>query len=143
MPSGRAGGSRVSRWACPSGWRHLSWWSGCASGRARPSMPTDPAAASPVAGLAAGMGIVLALAGVAAAEGWVARRLGSVGSRVLPGSEIFWRRASHLAMVSGVGFGTQAMWGRAMRSIEAGTAKFDEGMDDLGRRRVDQPADQR
>jgi len=95
-----------------------------------PEHTTDPAAASPVAGLAAGMGIALTLAGAAAAEGWVARRLGSVGSRVLPGSESFWRRASHVAMLSGVGFGTQALWGRAMRSIEAGTAKFDKAMDE-------------
>lgn len=95
-----------------------------------PEHTTDPAAASPVAGLAAGMGIVLGLGGVAAAEGWVARQLGSVGSRVLPGSDGFWRRASHVGMVSAVGFGTHTVWGRAMRSIEAGTTKFDKAMDE-------------
>ncbi len=95
-----------------------------------PEHATDPAASSPVAGLAAGMGIVLGLAGVAAAEGWVARQLGSLGSRTLGGSENFWRRASHLALMSLVGAGTQAVWGRAMRDIEAGTSKFDAGMDE-------------
>ncbi len=95
-----------------------------------PEHTTDPAAASPVAGLAAGMGIVLVLAGVAAAEGWAARQLGAIGSRALPGSEIFWQRAGHVAMLSGVGFGTQELWGRAMRSIEAGTGKFDKAVDE-------------
>jgi uncharacterized membrane protein len=95
-----------------------------------PDHATDPAAASPLAGLAAGMGIVLGLAGIAAAEGWVVRQLGSLGGRALPGSETFWRRVSRIATLSAVGFGTQALWGRAMRSIEAGTSRFDEGMDE-------------
>jgi uncharacterized membrane protein len=89
---------------------------------------SDPVAASPVPGLAAGLGIVLALSGVAAAEGWAARLLGSVGGRLLPGSEFFWRLASHGVLVSAVGFGTHAVWGRAMRDIEAGTTKYDAAL---------------
>ena len=95
-----------------------------------PEHNTDPAVASPMAGLAAGMGIVLGLSGVAAGEAWLARKLGSAGARTLPGSEIFWRRVSHAAMVSGVGIVTQALWGRAMRDIEASTTKFEEVMDE-------------
>ena len=95
-----------------------------------PEHPTDPASASPVAGLAAGMGIVLSLSGIATAEEWVARQLGAVGGRVLPGSEIFWRRASHAALLSIVGSATHAVWARAMRGIEAGTGKFDDAMDE-------------
>jgi len=95
-----------------------------------PEHATDPASASPVAGLAAGMGIVLALTGIAAAEAWVARHLGAVGGRVLPGSEIFWRRSSHAALLSVVGIATHAVWARAMRGIEAGTGKFDEAIDE-------------
>ncbi len=86
----------------------------------------DPA--GPLRGLAAGMGIVLSLAGVAAAEGWAARLLGSISGRVLPGSEMFWRLASHGALISGVGFGTHVVWSRAMRGIEAGTTKYDDAM---------------
>jgi len=96
----------------------------------QPEHATDPAAASPAAGLAAGMGIVLVLSGVAAGEAWVARQLGSVGGRALPGSEIFWRRASHGALLTVVGIATHALWGRAMRGIEAGTTKFDPAFDE-------------
>ena len=86
----------------------------------------DSAAANPLAGLAAGMGIVLTLAGGAAAEGWIARRLGALGTRTLPGDEEFWRRAAHAAVLAGVGVGTHAVWGRAMRDIEAGTTRFEK-----------------
>ncbi len=94
-----------------------------------PEHAKDPAAADPLAGLAAGMGIVVGLAGVAAGEGWLARQLGTVGSRILPGSEIFWRRAAHVAMASAVGSATHALWGKAMRDVEAGTTTFEEGVD--------------
>ncbi len=92
--------------------------------------PTDPATASPLAGLAAATGIVLTLAGGAAAEGWIARILGGVGSRALPGSEDFWRRVGHVAIVSAVGVGTHHLWGRAMRDIEAGTTKFEKSINE-------------
>ena len=89
-----------------------------------PEHGVDPAATNPLAGLAAGVGIVLTLAGGAAAEGWIARRLGALGTRTLPGGEEFWRRIAHVAVLSGVGVGTQAVWGRAMRDIEASTTRF-------------------
>jgi len=91
-----------------------------------PEHGVDPAATNPLAGLAAGVGIVLTLAGGAAAEGWIARRLGALGTRTLPGGEEFWRRIAHVAVLSGVGVGTQAVWGRAMRDIEASTTRFEK-----------------
>lgn len=95
-----------------------------------PDHYADPAKSSPLLGLAAGAGVVVTLAGLTFGEGWLARELGSVGSRVLPGSETFWRRLGHLVMLGGVGYGTHALWNRAMSGIEAGTSQYDEGMDE-------------
>ncbi len=90
----------------------------------------DPARSNPLLGLAAGAGVILTIAGLAAGESWLARQLGSVGSRVLPGSETTWRRAGHGVALGAVGFGTHALWSRAMHGIESGTAEFDDGMDE-------------
>jgi uncharacterized membrane protein len=98
--------------------------------RTPPEHSADPATTSPVAGLVSATGVVLALAGGAAAEGWIARALGGVGSRTLPGSEDFWRRASHLAILAAVGTGTHQVWGHAMRDIEAGTTRFEKTADE-------------
>ncbi len=94
-----------------------------------PDQVADPAHANPLLGLAAGAGIVAALGGAAAGEMWLARRLGSVGSRVLPGSQSTWSRATHLIALSGLALGTHALWNRAMRGIESGTSTYEEGMD--------------
>ncbi len=90
---------------------------------------SDPAKSSPLLGFAAGMGVIGVLTGVAAGENWVAHQLGSVGSRVLPGSEATWRRAAHALTLAGLGYGTNKLWQTAMTRIESGTEKFDQGMD--------------
>ena len=95
-----------------------------------PEHYSDPAKSNPALGLAAGMGVVLGIAGLAIGESWVARQLGSVGSRVLPGSETTWRRTGHVAMLGAVGYGTSLLWKRAMHGIEAGTATYDDGIDE-------------
>jgi uncharacterized membrane protein len=95
-----------------------------------PEHYADPARSNPILGLAAGAGVVLTLAGLTIGESWVARELGSVGSRVLPGSETTWRRAGHAIALGAVGYGTNRVWNRAMHDIESGTTKFDEGMDE-------------
>jgi uncharacterized membrane protein len=95
-----------------------------------PEHYSDPARSNPALGLAAGMGVVLGIAGLAIGESWAARQLGSVGSRVLPGSETTWRRVGHVAMLGGVGVGTNLLWKRAMHGIEAGTQTYDEGIDE-------------
>ncbi len=90
----------------------------------------DPARSSPLLGLAAGGAVVLTIAGLAIGESWIARQLGSVGSRVLPGSETTWRRAGHALALGAVALGTNAAWSKAMRGIESGTSLYDEGMDE-------------
>ena len=95
-----------------------------------PEHVADPARSNPALGLAAGAGVVLAISGLTVGESWLARQLGSVGSRVLPGSETTWRRAGHLLSLAVVVAGTHEAWARGMRGIEAGTSKFDEGMDE-------------
>ena len=107
-----------------------------------PEHLTDPARSNPLLGLAAGAGVVLSITGLAAAESWVARQLGSVGSRVLPGSEDIWRRIGHLVALGAVGVGTHALWDRAMRRIEAGTSAEEEVLDDTAAGRVDEPVRQ-
>jgi uncharacterized membrane protein len=91
---------------------------------------TDPARSNPLLGLAAGAGVVAALSALTIGESRLARLLGSVGSRVLPGSEATWRRAGHLVAAGAVVAGTHAVWTKGMRGIEAGTSKFDDGMDE-------------
>jgi len=91
---------------------------------------SDPARSSPLLGLAAGAGVVLTLAGLTIGEARAARALGTVGSRVLPGSETTWRRAGHLLALGAVTVGTNQLWKRAMHGIESGTAQYDEGMDE-------------
>jgi uncharacterized membrane protein len=103
--------------------------------RQRDSVPEEVGAGSgsrPVLGLAAGAGVVLVLSGLAVAESAVARQLGAVGSRFLPGSEALWSRAGHTVALAGVSVATHALWLRAMRGIESGTSKFDEAMDESG-----------
>jgi uncharacterized membrane protein len=95
-----------------------------------PEHYADPAKSSPLLGLAAGAGVVVTLAGLTITEAWAARQLGSIGNRVLPGSESFWRRLGHLIMLGGVAYGTHEVWNRAMAGIESGTAEYDEGMDE-------------
>jgi len=95
-----------------------------------PDQVADPARSNPLLGLAAGAGVVALLGGAAMGEGWLSRRLASVSSRVLPGSEATWRRAMHGLTLLGVAYGTQALWNVAMARIEAGTTSFEEGMDD-------------
>lgn len=90
----------------------------------------DPARSNPLLGLAAGAGVVLALAGLAAGENLLARELGSVGSRVLPGSEATWRRAGHAVALTGLVVGTQQLWNQAMHRIESGTSAYDPGIDE-------------
>ena len=97
---------------------------------APPEHFADPAKSNPLLGLAAGAGVVVTLAGLTIGESWIARELGSVGSRVLPGSETFWRRAGHAVALGAVAYGTHALWNRAMSGIESGTSKYDEGMDE-------------
>ena len=91
---------------------------------------SDPARSSPALGLAAGAGVVMTMAGLAIGEAKLARELGTVGSRVLPGSENTWRRLVHVATLAAVAAGTNQLWKRAMHDIEAGTAKYDEGVDE-------------
>jgi len=95
-----------------------------------PDHETDPARSNPLLGLAAGAGVVAVLSALTMGESRLARLLGSVGSKVLPGSETTWRRAGHLVAAGAVVAGTHALWTKGMRGIEAGTSKFDEGMDD-------------
>ena len=95
-----------------------------------PDHETDPARSNPLLGLAAGAGVVAALSALTIGESRLARLLGSVGSRVLPGSEATWRRAGHLVAAGAVVAGTHAVWTKGMRGIEAGTSKFDDGMDE-------------
>jgi len=95
-----------------------------------PEHLADPARSNPLLGLAAGAGVVLTLGGLTIGESWIARRLGSVGSRVLPGSETTWRRAGHALALGVVVLGTHTLWSKAMRGIESGTAKFDEALDE-------------
>lgn len=94
-----------------------------------PEHYADPARSNPVLGLAAGGAVVLTIAGLAAGENYLARQLGSVAGRVLPGSEAFWRRTGHAVSLILVGVGTHQIWNRAMRGIESGTTTFEEGMD--------------
>jgi len=95
-----------------------------------PEHLADPARSNPLLGLAAGAGVVFTLSGLTIGESRLARELGSVGSRVLPGSETTWRRAGHSVALGAVVLGTHALWTRAMRGIEAGSSQFDEGMDE-------------
>ncbi len=95
-----------------------------------PEHLSDPARSNPILGLAAGAGVVLALSALTIGESRLARALGSVGSRVLPGSETTWRRAGHVLSLGAVALGTHAAWAKGMRGIESGTSKFDEGLDD-------------
>ncbi len=95
-----------------------------------PDQIADPARSNPLLGLAAGAGIVGVLAGGALAEGWTARQLASVGSRVFPGSEATWRRGMHAVSLSLLALGTHTLWNMAMQKIEAGTTTYEEGMDD-------------
>jgi uncharacterized membrane protein len=95
-----------------------------------PEHDADPARSNPALGLAAGAGVILATSGLTIGESWLARQLGSVGSRALPGSETTWRRAGHLLSLGAVVVGTHTAWSRGMRGIEAGTSKFDEGVDE-------------
>ena len=95
-----------------------------------PDHETDPARSNPLLGLAAGAGVVATLSALTIGESRLARLLGSVGSRVLPGSEATWRRAGHLVAAGAVVAGTHAVWTKGMRGIEAGTSKFDDGMDE-------------
>ncbi len=90
----------------------------------------DPARSNPLLGLAAGGGVVLGIAALATGESWLARQLGSVGSRVLPGSEQTWGRVGHAVALGVVVGGTNQLWKRAMHGIESGTAKYDEGIDE-------------
>lgn len=89
----------------------------------------DPARSNPLLGLAAGAGVVVTLAGLTLGESWMARQLGSVGSRVLPGSEETWRRAGHVVALTAVGAGTHALWRTAMHRIESGTTTFEDALD--------------
>ncbi|HEY5135383.1 MAG TPA: alpha/beta-hydrolase family protein, partial [Candidatus Nanopelagicales bacterium] len=95
-----------------------------------PEHIADPARSNPLLGLAAGAGVVLTLSGLTIGETRLARELGSVGSRVLPGSETTWRRAGHALALGAVVLGTHAVWTKAMGGIEAGTSQFDEGLDE-------------
>ncbi len=67
----------------------------------------------------------MSLAGLTLAESLVARELGSLGDRVLPGSQRFWGRAGHLAALGALTFGTQMLWQRTMHRIESGTSAFE------------------
>lgn len=95
-----------------------------------PEHISDPARSNPLLGLAAGAGVVGLLGGLAVGETLLARKLGSVGSRVLPGSEAVWRRAVHVGAIGGLALGTHQLWTMAMQKIEAGTTSFEDGMDD-------------
>jgi uncharacterized membrane protein len=95
-----------------------------------PEHIADPARSNPLLGLAAGAAVVGVLGGLAVGETFLARTLGSVGSRVLPGSEAVWRRAVHVAAIGGLAVGTHQLWTMAMQKIEAGTTSFEDGMDD-------------
>ena len=81
-----------------------------------PEHVADPARSNPALGLAAGAGVVLAISGLTIGESWLARQLGSVGSRVLPGSETTWRRAGHL-----LSLGRRGRW--HARGLGAGHAR--------------------
>lgn len=94
-----------------------------------PEHVADPARANPALGLAAGAGVVVAIATAAAGETFLARELGSVGHRLLPGSEQLWRRAGHLVALGGLAAGTHLLWTRAMQRIESGAETFDDGID--------------
>jgi uncharacterized membrane protein len=60
----------------------------------------------------------------------LARALGSVGSRVLPGSETTWSRAAHLLALGTLVVGTHELWKRAMHGIESGTSQYDKALDE-------------
>lgn len=90
----------------------------------------DVVRANPLLGLAAGAGVVLALGGAAVGEVTLARKLGSAGSRILPGSEATWSRATHLVALGGLVAGTHQLWKHAMQGIESGTSQYDEALDE-------------
>ena len=91
---------------------------------------SDVARANPLLGLAAGAGVVVALGGAAVGEVRLARALGAVGSRVLPGSETTWSRAAHLLALGTLVVGTHELWKRAMHGIESGTSQYDKALDE-------------
>ncbi len=95
-----------------------------------PEQATDPAQASTLLGLAAGAGVVLTVGAVTVAERWLSRALGSVSSRVLPGSETTWHRAAQVATLGSITFGVHALWSRAMAQIESGAASYQAGMEE-------------
>ncbi len=80
--------------------------------------------------VAASAGVMLVLGGLAVGERKAAEKFGLYAGKALPGSEDAWRRIGHLAMLGGVAFATHQLWDRAMNGIDAGSAKFEEGMDD-------------
>ena len=141
--SGRPEGSRVSRSAVPVGLATSVVVERLRRRENAPDMPPIRPLRVRCAGLAAGMGIVLALSGVAAAEGWVARLLGSVSGRVLPGSEMFWRLASHGALVSGRRSRHPGRLGPGDARHRSGDDEVRRGDRRVGRGSVDEPDDQR
>ena len=91
------------------------------AGNERPSALRSLAVAGAMVG-----GLSAAAFGEHVAASYTGRRLAAV----LPGRDGFWRRACHLATVGAVGGAGFALWGRAMRSIEAGTSVDEPVLED-------------
>jgi len=89
-----------------------------------------PAFNDSLTAVAASGGALLALGAIAIGERKAAEAFGLYAAEKLPGTEDLWRRIGHLALLGGVAFGTHQLWDRAMNGIDAGSAKFEEGMDD-------------
>ena len=68
-------------------------------------------------------GVVVGLAGAGYAEHLLAGLAGRGLAAVLPGQPETWRLAGHGGCLLLLGAGAYALWGRAMRRIEAGTSK--------------------
>jgi len=70
-------------------------------------------------------GVVVGLSGFAAAEGLLARRLGSLLHSVLPGTPWFWQVCARAVSLGAVTGSVVLVWDRAMQRIEAATLSDD------------------
>ncbi len=89
-----------------------------------------PAFNSSLTAIAASGGVMVALGAIAIGERKAAEMFGLYAAGRLPGSEDLWRRVGHLALLGGVGYATHQLWDRAMNGIDAGSTKYEVGMDD-------------
>jgi uncharacterized membrane protein len=92
-----------------------------ATGEEVPTLPTLP-------GLAAGGAVVALLWGAGWVERWTAEQVRRLAPGPTPGTGLVWRLTSHAAFAVLAGAGLNALWGRAMRTVEAGSTTVDPWM---------------